>query len=400
MGIIKEGFSYFTSPSLPTNFGALEKEVMETSKPYKILHDVASIEQIKENLPGQSGYLLLQVSEDKQSMYVAYCQVSKERRFQYHVTKIGLPEEKRSELQAMVERLAALKTSMQKTPITIQEDLEALERESELEVQDLLVALEKFFEPVTSAISSMLHPVLEDAEADEAGVPPASKQGGKPGGKDESKGKAPAKQPGKAPAKGGAGAPAEVAAFESNLPLTTGGVESVVIMVDQMFDTLPLEALSVFKRVAVVSRDFNLHLHLSRLKAVGHRADMHNNTGLAKDELRYIVDLPASESLQEQGGDFVKGEMQKMMPAAKWEGVLTHREHIPSDGEWQQQISQSSLFAYYSMTCLLHKFPSSLISDLSIFNKCRAMAIFDRMNSYKTLIDRNVLTSKHFSPDE
>ena len=183
MGIIKEGFSYFTSPSLPTNFGALEKEVMETSKPYKILHDVASIEQIKENLPGQSGYLLLQVSEDKQSMYVAYCQVSKERRFQYHVTKIGLPEEKRSELQAMVERLAALKTSMQKTPITIQEDLEALERESELEVQDLLVALEKFFEPVTSAISSMLHPVLEDAEADEAGVPPASKQGGKPGGK-------------------------------------------------------------------------------------------------------------------------------------------------------------------------------------------------------------------------
>jgi len=33
MGIIKEGFSYFTSPSLPTNFGALEKEDMETSKP-------------------------------------------------------------------------------------------------------------------------------------------------------------------------------------------------------------------------------------------------------------------------------------------------------------------------------------------------------------------------------
>lgn len=55
---------------------------------------------------------------------------------------------------------------------------------------------------------------------------------------------------------------------------------------------------------------------------------------------------------------------------------------------------------YYSMTCLLHKFPSSLISDLSIFNKCKAMVIFDRMNSYKTLVDRNVLTSKHFSPDE
>ena len=52
------------------------------------------------------------------------------------------------------------------------------------------------------------------------------------------------------------------------------------------------------------------------------------------------------------------------------------------------------------MTCLLHTFPKELVSDLSIFNKCRAMVIMDRMNSYKTLIDRNVLTSKHFSPDE
>ena len=34
----------------------------------------------------------------------------------------------------MVDRLASLKTSMQKTPITIDEDLDALERESEREL--------------------------------------------------------------------------------------------------------------------------------------------------------------------------------------------------------------------------------------------------------------------------
>ena len=163
-------------------------------------------------------------------------------------------------------------------------------------------------------------------------------------------------------------------------------------MVDQMFDTLPIEALEVFYKVPVVSRDFNLHLHLFRLKNVGHKAEMHNNTGISKEELRYIVDIPASEALQTQGANFVQGEMTKMMPTAKWEGILAHQEHTPSEGEWQQYISQSQFFAYYSMTCLLHKFPSSLISDLSIFNNCRAMAIFDRMNSYKTLIDRNVLT--------
>ena len=52
------------------------------------------------------------------------------------------------------------------------------------------------------------------------------------------------------------------------------------------------------------------------------------------------------------------------------------------------------------MTCLLHKFPPALIADMSIFSKCRAMIIFDRMNSYKTLIDRDVVTSRHFVPSE
>jgi len=52
------------------------------------------------------------------------------------------------------------------------------------------------------------------------------------------------------------------------------------------------------------------------------------------------------------------------------------------------------------MTCLLHKFPQALISDLTIFNKCKAMVIFDRMNTFKTLVDRNVMTSRHFVPDE
>jgi len=171
-------------------------------------------------------------------------------------------------------------------------------------------------------------------------------------------------------------------------------------MVDQMFETLPIEALQVFQKVPVASRDFNLHLHLHRLKAVGHKAEMHNNHGINKEELKYIVDIPESKPLQDLGGNFVTEELGKIMPGSKWEGIMTHSQHIPSEGEWQNQIANSSMFMYFSMTCLLHKFPSSLISDLSIFNKCKAMVIFDRMNSYKTLIDRNMLTSKHFSPDE
>ena len=165
MDLIKGGFSYFTTPILPENYSMLEKEAVQNSKPYKILYDVSSIEQMKENLPGLSGYLLLQVSEDKQSLYVAYSQVSKERKFQYYVSKMPLGEDKRNELKSMVERLATLKTTMQKTPITIEEDLEALEKESEQEISSIIEQLEVFFKPVTSAINEMMHPVLAEGSA-------------------------------------------------------------------------------------------------------------------------------------------------------------------------------------------------------------------------------------------
>lgn len=93
-------------------------------------------------------------------------------------------------------------------------------------------------------------------------------------------------------------------------------------------------------------------------------------------------------------------DVPKLLANSKWDGILTKQHHIPSEGEWQRLISQASLFAYFSMTALVHKFPPSLVSDLSIFNKCRAMIIMDRMNSYKTLVERTVLTSKHYVPNE
>jgi hypothetical protein len=49
--------------------------------PNKTLLDCFSIDQMREGLPSQSGYLVLQMSEDMQSLYIAYAQVNKERKF-------------------------------------------------------------------------------------------------------------------------------------------------------------------------------------------------------------------------------------------------------------------------------------------------------------------------------
>lgn len=179
--------------------------------------------------------------------------------------------------------------------------------------------MEEFFAPVTDAINGMLHP--ESAAIDEAEDGSAANA---KGGKAKEEKKAP---PAKAPAKGGKAAPGqpiEVAAYESNIPLTTGGVESVVIMVDQLFETLPIESLTVFQKVPVVTRDFNLHLHLHRLKAVGHKAEMHNNFGINKEEMKYIVDIPDNQVLRDQGSAFIGEELNKIMPGSKWEGIVTH----------------------------------------------------------------------------
>lgn len=75
---------------------------------------------------------------------------------------------------------------------------------------------------------------------------------------------------------------------------------------------------------------------MNRLKTVGHKAELHNNNGINKEEIKYIVDLPAITLIQDSASKFIKDQMPKMMPASKIDGIITHSAHTPSDGEWQQ----------------------------------------------------------------
>lgn len=345
---------------------------------------------MKENLPHSAAYLLLQLSDDEQYLFCGVMVINKERKITYHITKLNLTGADRESLFKMITTLAQNKLTMQKAPITIEEDLIALEKDSNEEIIKLLEQLEAFFGPITEHLEPIINPDLDlpEEEAEAAQAPAKGKADPK---KDDKKG-------GKAPAKGKGAADAALAAYESNLPVPSSGIESLVLLIDSKLESLPLESLKVFKGIPVLCRDFNLHMYMQRLKALGHQAELHNNRGVQKESMSYIVDPPKSLEPQAQG--LVEAELPKMLPGCPWSGILTSTQHTPSIGEWQEKISQSSLFAYYSMTCLLHRFPPALVADLSIFSKCRAMIIFDRMNSFKTLVDRNVVTSKHFVPSE
>ena len=64
----------------------------------------------------------------------------------------------------MVDQLGQNKIAMQKTPITIEEDLENLERDAEDEITNLIRDLEMFFEPVTNSLNELINPVLKSDE--------------------------------------------------------------------------------------------------------------------------------------------------------------------------------------------------------------------------------------------
>ena len=93
-----------------------------------------------------------------------------------------------------------MKTSMQKTPITIDEDLETLERESERELASLMANMEEFFAPITEAINEMLHPASEEQEVQDD-VSAANAKGGK--AKEDAKKAPPAKPAAKGKAAAG-----------------------------------------------------------------------------------------------------------------------------------------------------------------------------------------------------
>ena len=162
---------------------------------------------------------------------------------------------------------------MQKTPITIEEDLINLENDAEEEITRIIRDLDIFFEPMITALNDFINPVLKSEE--EELLLQQQQVAGKPGQKGGPPPKAAQAKPVGKP--GGKAAAGELAAYESNLPLPTSGIESLVLLIDNRIESLPFESLNVFSKIPVLARDFNLHIHMQRLKTIGHQAPIHNN---------------------------------------------------------------------------------------------------------------------------
>lgn len=74
---------------------------------------------------------------------------------------------------------------------------------------------------------------------------------------------------------------------------------------------------------------------MQRLIQVGHKADLHNNQGVAKEDIKYIVDMPDIAPLKSKSEALLK-ELPTLLTGSAINGILTHKSHLASVGEWQK----------------------------------------------------------------
>jgi hypothetical protein len=146
---IQRDFGSFTTPFLPKGYHETKQKLYKTSKPLNIIHHFAQLEEMKECLPHSAAYLILQLSDDEQHIFCGLMMINNLRKISYFVSKLNLPGQDREVLFKIIGTLAQNKLTMQKAPITIIEDLENLEKDSNEEITKMLEQLEAFFEPIT-----------------------------------------------------------------------------------------------------------------------------------------------------------------------------------------------------------------------------------------------------------
>lgn len=373
----KDEFKAYSSPEFPEFILEEEKRLFEESNALKNINASFNYtEEIKPNLPHSSAYLILQFSANMQQLYVGFSKINKEHKHEYFLTKLTLSDSIIDDLKQIKDRIQVLHNYMYKTPITIQEDLDIIERDAEEELLSILESTEDFLKPVFSQINELINPVIVEAEA-EGDVPPPDPKKAK---------EAPAKDAKK-------GAKDELAKYESNLPLPTSGIESMVLLLDSRLSILPIESCEIFKKIPVMTRDFSLHMYTNRLMNLGHKAELHNNNGIAKDKLSFVYDAP--KTVYEEFKSEVIDKHTQLVPASVWKGVNTN-DHLPSDGEWQRLLRDSSLITYFSLTCILHAYPPKKLAETISIAGANAAIVLDRMNTFKPLIEKDVLTSSNF----
>jgi hypothetical protein len=366
-----------------SNFNIQNQEAVrllrEEFRVWDLLHKPQDIKElIKDILPNSSGYLILQLSESKQFMYVAYMFINKQRETKYFCLKKQLLMEHHDLLRNIQLKLDNIQSTLVKTPLITDTDLVKIEADMQAEYDKIVQTLEEFCAFFTGPLNELINIAPPEPENIEPQVLDpklaAAGKGGKDAGKDAGKKDAGKKKD-------------ETAAYESPLKPSDGGLESMTLLIDHSLFKIPFEHLKVFSKIPAVSRDFSLPLLGKRYKNITFNPTTNNSVGLSRTKIKYIFYDFKNEEKNNINALPVFTECIKKIPNAKPEGV-TSTTRVSSIGEWQKYLTTASLMMYYGHSGLFDILSPKLFVELMEISKAPAFFIVDKINARKNLLEK------------
>jgi hypothetical protein len=347
-----------------------------------------SWEEVKELLPNNSAYFIVQMNTDKSILYLGLMTLI-EKEPKYYIKRIFLKRDTNEAFENMIQIIKTMKHTLVKTVIVTEQELEKLFKAQNEKINSIINDLENNINPeITSAFkefNDIINPEIKEEEDLDA--------------KKDNK-KAAAKKVDKAPAakKGGK-------VENPDIILPTSGIEQITFLIDYRLYDLPFESISIFNKIPYKSNDFSLNVNVMRLKSVNFNPTQ-NASGISlPGNVKYYLDYHKEQKLRCDlvevltdslstggGGGAKKGQEIQSVPL---EGVLSI-EHKPSVAELQKLYMNSNIFIFTSQTALLYQFPYDIFNT-SRFSKCKIGFVLDRITNIKNFVDQNSLIPKTFN---
>ena len=271
--------------------------------------------------------------------------ISKTREFRYYCLKKLITREDLLFLEQLSKKIDQIKSTLIKTPLIIDSDIDKLEKEENDAYAKLFSSFEEFCQFFTTPLDEYINKVQESHQEEKPEE--EKKENIKKGGKGDQK-----------------GAKKAEGIYESHLGSSLSGIESLVILSDLDLINLPFENLEVFQKIPSKSRDISL-LHLgNRYEKINFNVNLNSSSGIERNKLKYInydfkistkedgIDINATPIIQ----DCIKNNM-------KFVGVNSG-DRIASIGEWQKYLSDGSLLFFYGHPSLFEIISPKTICDM------------------------------------
>ena len=240
-----------------------------------------SWEEVKELLPNNSAYFIVQMNTDKSILYLGLMTLI-EKEPKYYIKRIFLKRDTNEAFENMIQIIKTMKHTLVKTVIVTEQELEKLFKAQNEKINSIINDLENNINPeITSAFkefNDIINPEIKEEEDLDA--------------KKDNK-KAAAKKVDKAPAakKGGK-------VENPDIILPTSGIEQITFLIDYRLYDLPFESISIFNKIPYKSNDFSLNVNVMRLKSVNFNPTQ-NASGISlPGNVKYYLDYHKEQKLR------------------------------------------------------------------------------------------------------